>query len=76
MADLEPASGRNTLMPDETFGYAYVLTVRIDRPMSPQELAEFALFVSPQLALGHGHGDFRMPDGTSAEWQFDERKKQ
>ena len=63
-------------MPDETFEYAYVLTVRIDRPMSPQELAEFATYVSPLLARGTVQGDFRMPDGTCAEWQIEERKKQ
>ena len=63
-------------MPDETFEYTYVLTVRIDRPMSRQQLAEFASYVSPLLARGCGQGDFRMPDGTCAEWQFDERKKQ
>ena len=63
-------------MPDETFEYAYVLTVRIDRPMSPQELAEFALFVSPLLARKDGQGNFTLPDGTCAEWQIEERKKQ
>jgi hypothetical protein len=63
-------------MPDETFEYAYVLTVRIDRRMSPQELAEFTTSVAPLLARGTVQGDFRMPDGTCAEWQFEARQKQ
>jgi hypothetical protein len=63
-------------MPDETFEYTYVLTVRIDRPMSGQQLADFALFVSPLLARKDVQGIFTLPDGTSGEWQFDERKQQ
>ena len=28
------------------------------------------------VEIGCGQGDFRVADGTCAEWQFDERKKQ